>query len=101
MKQFLFALIIGFFVVGPLLAQDSDSSATPSIGVNLGNSPFLFVDAMRSANDWMPVSKDVPLQLDENGWPTTDAKILVFDARPFGTWWGPGKTDDPKADSRT
>jgi hypothetical protein len=33
--------------------------------------------------------------LDENGWPESDAKTVVFDLRPFGAWWGNDQTKCP------
>jgi hypothetical protein len=33
--------------------------------------------------------------LDENGWPESDAKTVVFDLRPFGAWWGIDQTQCP------
>jgi hypothetical protein len=32
---------------------------------------------------------------DENGWPVSDAKTVVFDLRPFGAWWGIDQTQCP------
>jgi len=34
-------------------------------------------------------------RIDENGWPESDAKTVVFDLRPFGAWWGIDQTQCP------
>jgi hypothetical protein len=61
------------------------------LGVNLGD--FEFVDAMKSSGSWSPITGN-SLSLDSNGWPKQDARIVVFDVRPFGTWAPPA--DDPE-----
>ena len=56
------------------------------LGVNRGN--FEFVDAMKSSGSWLPIIGSA-MPLDSNGRPMVDARIVVFDVRPFGMWAPP------------
>jgi hypothetical protein len=48
---------------------------------------------MKSSGQWQTLSGGAA-PLDSSGWPTSDARILVFDVRPFGAWAPP--EDDPE-----
>ena len=94
-SRFAFLLLvvaIEFFVGSVLLAELLRCQTFPGkIGVNLGN--LEFVDAMKSSGNWSPIN-GTAMPLDSNGWPMVDARIVVFDVRPFGTWAPPA--DDPQ-----
>ncbi len=61
------------------------------LGINIGSS-LQYVDMMKDAGNWGPISQ-APPTLDAEGWPTSDASILVEDARVNQPWNGP----DPNA----
>ncbi|MDB5349022.1 MAG: hypothetical protein JWN86_269 [Planctomycetota bacterium] len=57
------------------------------------NASLDFVDAMKSVRDWTGLSGQLVSARDANGWPTSDAQIIVIDDRVNQSWNGP----DPKA----
>ena len=61
-------------------------------GLNL--SPDVeFVNAMKTASDWTTAPNQTVVTRDANGWPTSDASVLVLDDRVNMSWNGP----DPNA----
>lgn len=65
------------------------------IGVSLGGiggNAREFVDCMKTAKPWQTLA-GAAASTDGTGWPTCDAKTIVFDLRPFGAWAPP--IDDP------
>ena len=73
-------------VASPGFAQ----TFTGKIGINLGDLDF--VDMMKGSGEWQTLAGG-KAALDANGWPIADARIVVFDKRPFGAWAPP--EDDP------
>ena len=69
----------------------AQSAYAPDMGINLGSPRhgLTFVDAIKDTRGFQQIgSGDVPV--DENGWPTQDAEIVVNDLR------NPFKADDPE-----
>jgi hypothetical protein len=79
----------------------------PKLGVDLGgvgDRALEFVDVAKTLRRWETLGTDqcaddddacryVPL--DEDGWPTTDARTVFFDFRPFGAWWSADQNECP------
>ena len=69
------------------------------LGVDLGgvnDRGQEFVDLAMTLRPWQKLTADdcppfdhaCPLvEIDEAGWPRTDARTVFFDVRPFGAWW--------------
>src|SRR5437763_429992 len=64
-------------------------SAGP-LGINVN---FDFVDAIKEAQGWQAAPNSTTFTQDANGWPTSDATVLVADDRVNQSWNGP----DPNA----
>jgi hypothetical protein len=74
-----------------LLLESRELMAAGPLGVNLTG--FDFVNAMMDAQGWQPAPGQTTLTRDANGWPTSDATVLVMDDRVNQSWNGP----DPNA----
>lgn len=86
------------------LAVGPDEIA-PKLGVDLGgvgDRALEFVDVAKTLRRWETLDADTCGEgndacryapLDAEGWPTTDARTVFFDKRPFGAWW----SQDPAA----
>jgi hypothetical protein len=71
----------------PLLAQPTAATQTSisgpnALGINVGSSldyetNRVFADVMKTSRDWKTLSDGTPTT-DSNGWPTQDAKIVVW-----------------------
>ena len=48
------------------------------LGLNLDPN-MEFVDAIKETRDWAPASGRTTVTRDANGWPTSDASLVVFD----------------------
>lgn len=78
------------------------------LGVDLGgvgDRGLEFVDVALTLRQWeslnasaCPESDDACryAPLDAAGWPTTDARTVFFDKRPFGAWWSQDQADCPE-----
>ena len=79
----------------PLTVESLDArlllTAGP-LGLNLTGAPE-FVDAIKDSVGWSPVGTATSITRDANGWPTSDASVLVLDERVNQPWNGP----DPNA----
>ena len=78
----------------------SGQTYADKIGVELddateGSRLKVFVDLGKVFRPMTQIGSDKAAPTDANGWPTSDAQAVFFDIRPFGTWWGPDKVDDP------
>lgn len=98
-------------VVAPVFsAFGSTAQAKPNfrklVGVDLGgvnDRGKEFTDLAKTLRPWETLTADscgddqacrrVPL--DANGNPTTDARTVFFDVRPFGAWWGYDQANCP------
>ncbi len=87
-------------MVALLLSLAGSASAQQyagKLGVNLeGATASHFVDLAKAARPWeAPGGGTLPAaQLDANGWPTTDFRTVLLDARPVPEW--AGSIDDPQ-----
>lgn len=91
----------GLVVLASILLQVIPSSSIPfppsptsaTLGVEVGGRPPVFCDVMKESR---PFEDDQGNQTgtDENGWPTGDGKVVVFDLRPAFAWAPP--MDDPE-----
>jgi hypothetical protein len=78
-------------------------SFADKIGVDLGDMTGAYVEIGWRERAWEVLepkngcSEDSLTDcapLDENGWPMSDARKVIFDLRPFGGWWPAGGTPD-------
>jgi Secretion system C-terminal sorting domain len=70
----------------------------PKVGIGLGGIgswALEFVDVARTMRPFEGAAGGGPVPLDENGWPTTDARTVLFDFRPCCPWLGENQIDDP------
>lgn len=96
------ALVLALSVAG-LGAAPQPAAAAPEyrnkVGVDLGginDRGKEFTDLARTLRPWETLNADScgddqacrRAPLDAEGWPTTDARTVFFDVRPFGAWWG-------------
>ncbi|UYZ61489.1 T9SS type A sorting domain-containing protein [Hymenobacter weizhouensis] len=87
------AVLLTMLLSGPALAQQYRGK----LGINLdGAGPSSFVDLAKAARPWEAPGGGTlpPSQLDANGWPTTDFRTVLLDARPVPEW--AGTIDDPQ-----
>jgi len=93
------ALIALVGLLGLGTAAQAQKSYADKIGVDLdgigdGNRAKPFVDLGKTFRGWVEVGGTKRIaELDEHGWPKSDATTVLFDVRPFGTWKPP--VDDP------
>ncbi|MBN2005220.1 MAG: fibronectin type III domain-containing protein [Anaerolineae bacterium] len=91
----------------PTLVARSAEDVAEYLGVDMGSPNDRgrdFVDVALTLRRWETIGADgcgeeddacryTPL--DENGWPTTDARTVFFDQRPYGAWWGADQAQCP------
>lgn len=66
---------------------------TAALGVEVGGRPPVFCDVMKESRPFAD-NQGNQVKTDENGWPTEDGKVVVFDLRPAFAWAPP--IDDPE-----
>jgi len=91
-------LLYCFLLTSVLFAQTYPGK----IGVEIermteGSRSRAFVDLGKVFRPWMPIAGEAPVPVDENGWPLSDARTVIFDIRPVAAWAGPDQIDDPAA----
>jgi len=91
------ALTMG--ATGPARGQSTPPYAS-KIGVDLdavgdGARARVFVDLAKTLRPWAKAAGPGAAPTDERGWPTCDAKTVLFDVRPAFAWRPP--IDDPDA----
>ncbi len=75
-----------------MLTGAAAGAAQPSVPFGV-NGDWDYVDLVKSIGGWSPITGDAPVPLDQNGWPMSDAKFVLFDLRHNMPWNGP----DPDA----
>lgn len=94
-----FVLIVSVAILNVAAAFPSASSSLPppptsaTLGVEVSARPPAFCDVIKESRPFMD-SQGNEVQADENGWPTADGKLVVFDMRPAFAWAPP--IDDPE-----
>ncbi|AMV40734.1 hypothetical protein [Planctomyces sp. SH-PL62] len=89
--------------VAAVAAVDARAQSAPhakKVGVELdgvgdGGRARPFVDLARTLRGWTKIQGEGPAPTDAKGWPTTDARTVLFDIRPVFAWAPP--IDDPEA----
>jgi hypothetical protein len=98
---FVLPVVISIFAVLGVTTKAAAQDTFPDkVGTDLdfpgdGCRSKTFIDLGRSFRGWMQVDSMNPAPIDEHDWPTTDAKTVLFDIRPFPAWAPP--IDDPDA----
>ncbi|MDG3007870.1 hypothetical protein [Paludisphaera mucosa] len=94
---------VAVVVLGAAWAGDAIAQPTPhakQVGVELdglgdGGRARPFVDLAKTLRGWMKAQGEGDAPVDAKGWPTTDARTVLFDVRPAFAWAPP--IDDPDA----
>jgi len=92
----------------PTLAAVSLETVAENLGVDMGSPNDRgrdFVNLALTLRRWETIAADGCAEgddacryapLDDCGWPTTDARTVFFDQRPYGAWWGADQTQCPQ-----
>jgi len=90
------------------LASRSPEEVMARLGADLGgvgDRALEFVDVAKTLRRWETLDADTCPEgddvcryapLDEAGWPTTDARTVFFDFRPYGAWWSADQSQCPQ-----
>ena len=79
--------ILSLFIL-PLCTQAETYPEKLGVGLSgPGSWALEFVNAATYATEWTRMDH-TPATVDDQGWPTEDAKSCLFDLRLFGAWWG-------------
>ena len=82
-----------------VIRESSPDYIADKLGVELGSvgeRALEFVDVAKTLRRWENIDADTCpdgddacryAPLDDGGYPTTDARTVFFDKRPFGAWW--------------
>ncbi len=92
-----FSLAVGLALLGTLtLAQTPVDEPKVGIGLGgIGSWALEFVDVARTMRPFEGAAGGGPVPVDENGWPNSDARTVLFDFRPCCPWFGENQIDDP------
>lgn len=96
--RFLAAFLFLVSALGCSQAQSNQAVGAGKIGLELdgiGDSSRSkpFVDLAKTFRPWTKTNSDDPAPVDAYGWPTSDARTVLFDIRPYPAWAPP--IDDP------
>ena len=88
------SLIILLTFLSPTKVQSQVYGNFIGIGLEgIGGNALEFVDVLKTSRGFEKVNSTDPVNVDVNGWPTGDFKVVLFDKRPCCPWIG--SVDDP------
>ena len=90
-QQFMVILTAVLLNVGVTSSSFPPPPTSASLGVEVSTRPPAFCDLMKESRPFID-SQGNEVETDENGWPTADGKLVVFDMRPLFAWAPPIET---------